>query len=84
MRTVAINMTHLGLEQAQHHDWDSAERSFLMALHIDERFEDSRSKTIATDLNNLIGLYLEQEKYTQAEPLIERFFQDFKSNGNSN
>jgi hypothetical protein len=77
MRMIAAKMTDLGIEQAQRHEWDSAEHSLLTALHINETIEDSDSKRIADDLSNLIGLYLAQDKYTSAEPLIERFFKDF-------
>ncbi len=77
MRMVAAKMTDLGIEQAQRSEWDSAQRSFLMALHIDETIEGFCSKKVAADLSNLIGLYLAQDKYASAEPLIERFFKDF-------
>ncbi len=80
MRTVAAKMTSLGIEHAQRREWDSAERCFLTALHINEVTEGSRSQKIAASLNSLIGLYLAQDKYSLAEPLIERFLRDFQSN----
>lgn len=79
MRAVAFEMTNLGTVQAQNREWDAAERSFLTALHINELTEGSRSPKIAANLSNLIGLYMAQDKYDQAEPLIERFFRDFQS-----
>jgi hypothetical protein len=83
MRIVAIKMTKLGLEQAQHREWDSAENSLLTALHINEAIEGSDSKSVAASLSNLIGLYLAQDKYISAEPLIERFFKRFHNGGAS-
>lgn len=80
MRAVAAEMTSLGIEHAQRREWDLAERCFLTALHINELTEGSRSQKIAANLNSLIGLYLAQDKYSLAEPLIERFLRDFQSN----
>ncbi len=77
MKSVAVEMTRLGFEQAKRGEWNLAERSFLAALHIDELIEP-RSRKVATDLSNLIGVYLAQDKYTLAEPLIERFLRDFQ------
>jgi hypothetical protein len=79
MRAVATEMTNLGIERVQRLEWDSAECCFLTALHINELTEGSRSQKIAASLNNLIGLYLAQDKYSLAEPLIERFLRDFRS-----
>ena len=49
-----------------------AEPLFVRALRVDEKAFGSLHPEVATDLNNLAGLYRSQGKYSEAEPLYVR------------